>query len=264
MKNNLCKVLKIKSLKYIFALVLFLVCVLVINNTPKMYKAKQEIVSNYIGYQLPYDELPDSRKNNYDKMKISHIAIVDRKTGTEPFNNATQSDSNGNDIKDTDDYVRTFDVIKYTIEVGIDCNAEDSNVCTAVNGGVIKVQAKLQNQGTPILMRWTTDSWMQNSSISDDGTTIYAEFIANEDKNLIGALQQLTFTVKVDGYKKEITEDMLPIFEVWMEGNKPDNDESIVDSVSIKSTSNIIISGKPTLDANISLSSNYIVENSRK
>ena len=44
---------------------------------------------------------------------------------------------------------------------------------------------------------------------------------------------------------------MAPEFEFWMEGNKPDDASSLVDSLVIKDENETIISGKVNLDAAI-------------
>ena len=220
----------------------------------------KERLNNYIVKPLSYNELSEERKDNYDKFKIYHAAITDRKTGTEPFNSGDTSNDQGIDVSGTDNYVRTFDYIKYTIELGIDTNENQSGIVTS-NGGVIKVQAKLPNQGNPTLMKWVEDSWMNNEqnsvTISEDGTILYAEYVASENTSLTETLQQLSFTIKVDGYKKDISPEMAPVFEFWMEGNKPDNEESNVESITISDNKQIIISGKPTIDAKIIQTSEY-------
>lgn len=215
-------------------------------------------LSNYIGNLLSYNDLPESRKNNYDKMKISHVEITSRKTGTKPFNNANESDDNGIDISEDDNYVRTFDTIGYTLEIGIESTENVASLINS-NGGVIKVQATLPNQGSDTLMEWVSDAWMQNVTISSDKRTIYAEYISKEDTNLIGALQKLTFTVKVNGFKKNVSDDMKPTFEIWMEGNKPDNDDSNINSVVAKDEKPIIISGTPCLDVDFKVASNNVI-----
>ena len=95
-------------------------------------------------------------------------------------------------------------------------------------------------------MTWEQDAWMQNVTYNDDKTEIYAEYHVPSGVSITNANQNLTFTVKVGGYKKEVTSDMNPIFEVWMEGNKPDNSSSTIDSLSVQDTKTTIISGHPS------------------
>ena len=113
-----------------------------------------------------FEGLSEDRQALYDKMKIEYINIKNRITGTEPFNEGDISNTDGIDVTDSDNYVRTFDVMKYTVELGIEPNTDHEGVTSTstFEGGVIKVRAKLPNQGTPTLMRWEQDAWMQNVS----------------------------------------------------------------------------------------------------
>ena len=209
--------------------------------------------------KIDYLALSPERQEVYDKMKIEYLNIKSRITGTEPFNSGTTSNANGVDVSDKDDYVRTFDVMKYTVELGISPNTMHSGVTNSsvYEGGVIKVRAKLPNQGTPTLMRWEQDAWMQNVSYSNDKTEIYAEYHVPTGVSITNANQKLSFTIKVGGYKKEVTSEMAPEFEVWMEGNKPDDATSSASSKTTKDNRNTIISGKVSLDTTIS-DSTYI------
>ena len=206
-----------------------------------------------VGSVNPIKKLSAERQAAYDKMKVISLNIGERKTGTAPFNQATTSNTEGVDINDTDDYVRTFDKILYTLEVGIGPNTSVSGVenSSIFNGGVIKVRAKLPNQGDNTTMRWVKDAWMSNVEFSNDNTEIYAEYIVPTNESVTNAVQNLSFTVEVDGYKKEITNSMKPTFEVWMEGNKPDNTSSSIEASTIKDNNNIIISGHPSYDVEL-------------
>ena len=234
----------------IIILILLIVFVIPIRNNKSIFNS---LISN-----KNFNELTAERQELYDKMKIEYINIKNRVTGTEPFNDGETSDSNGVDVTANDNYVRTFDVMKYTVEVGIEPNTDHEGVTSSsvFEGGVIKVRAKLPNQGNPTLMRWEQDAWMQNVSYSNDNTEIYAEYHAPEGTTITNANQNLTFTVKVDGYKKEVTSEMAPEFEFWMEGNKPDDSSSAANSVTKKDENTTIISGKVNLDTAIVKSTN--------
>ena len=197
-----------------------------------------------VSQKRDYYALSEERQELFDKMKIEYVNIKNRITGTAPFNVGEESNENGVDVSDKDDYVRTFDVMKYTVELGVGPNTSHSGVTNSsvFDGGVIKVKAKLPNQGDPTLMRWEKDAWMQNVSYSEDKTEIYAEYHVPSGVSITNANQNLTFTVKVDGYKKEVTSEMAPEFEVWMEGNSPDDATSSANSIKQKDTRNIIIS----------------------
>lgn len=239
-----------KKRRNIRILVLIIVIFLALFVIP--IRNNKSLVSNLISY-IKYEGLSAERQELYDKMKIEYVNIKKRITGTEPFNVGESSNPDGIDISPDDNYIRTFDVMKYTVELGIAPNVEHAGVTNSstFQGGVIKVRAKLPNQETPVLMRWEQDAWMQNVSYSNDNTEIYAEYYAPEGAIITNANQNLTFTIKVDGYKREVTSDMAPEFEFWMEGNKPDDASSLVDSLVIKDENETIISGKVNLDAAI-------------
>ena len=206
-----------------------------------------------VSQKRDYYALSEGRQELFDTMKIEYVNIKNRVTGTAPFNEGTSSNADGIDVTDNDDYVRTLDVMKYTVELGISPNTDHPGVTSSsvYEGGVIKVRAKLPNQGTPTLMRWEQDAWMQNVKYSNDKTEIYAEYHVPNGVSVTNANQNLTFTVKVDGYKKEVTSEMAPEFEVWMEGNKPDDSTSDANAVVQKDSRNTIISAKPSIDAGI-------------
>ncbi len=204
--------------------------------------------------RIEYLSLSEERQAVYDKMKIEYINIKSRITGTAPFSEGDVSNTDGIDVSDSDNYVRTFDIMKYTVELGIAPNTTIDGITdsSTFEGGVIKVRAKLPNQNSPILMNWEQDAWMQNVTYSNDKTEIYAEYHVPQGVSITNASQNLTFSVKINGYKKEVTNDMAPIFEVWMEGNKPDDASSNVESITLQDNHETIISGKVSLDAYIS------------
>ena len=137
---------------FIIILILLIVFVIPIRNNKSIFNS---LISN-----KNFNELTAERQELYDKMKIEYINIKNRATGTEPFNDGETSDSNGVDVTANDNYVRTFDVMKYTVEVGIEPNTDHEGVTSSsvFEGGVIKVRAKLPNQGDPTLMRWEQDA----------------------------------------------------------------------------------------------------------
>ena len=256
---------KFSKIIYIFLLVL-LVSLLPIFRGGNLYKYISMSVNN------PVKKLSAERQAVYDKMKVNSLNIKERNTGTAPFNIGESSNIDGVDVTDKDDYIRTFDKISYLIEVGIGPNVKAYGVSNSsiFKGGVIKVKATLPNQGSDTIMRWETDAWMRNVSLKDDSREIYAEYYVDTEESVTNAIQNLSFTIKVDGYKKEITDDMKPTFEIWMEGNKNDNTQSSASSMTIKDNKDIIISGHPSYDVefktpaltnNDKLNEEYIIAN---
>ena len=195
--------------------------------------------------------------DNYDKMKISYAKIVERKTGTPNFNTTTGesiddgsvvSNMDGIDVSEKDNYVRTFDTIQYMVEVGVTLNLEHPDVTetTQLNGGVIKVKITLpSNESTPTLFDIKKEAWMGNTAkVNKNERTITAEYIVPNGETIVGGNQQLSFSIDVLGYSKEVATSEKPIFEIWMEGNKPDNNNSKVASHVITDNNQLIITGK--------------------
>ena len=207
-----------------------------------------------------YSSLTEERKALYDKLKVKNIKITDRKTGTKNFNTATYesvddgsvvSNMEGIDVSEKDDYVRTFDTISYTLEVNVEENP-NANIeeGTILKGGVIKVKATLpKGPNGEVYFTWQEDAWMQNVKTNEDKTILTAEYHISEEYSIVGGNQELSFTVLASGYPVELTEEQhKPIFEVWMEGNLPDNEESKINSTNIYDKKNIFISGKENFD----------------
>lgn len=243
--------MKLRSKKLLIGLFLIVIgSVLTIFGTKNIYE--HVALSN-----KPIKKLSEERQAVYDKMKVISLNIGERKTGTAPFNQGSVSNDEGVDVNNTDDYVRTFDKILYTLEVGIGPNTSVSGVenTSIFNGGVIKVKAQLPEQGDNITMRWVKDSWMNNVELTENDTAIYAEYYVPSNESVTNAIQNLSFTVEVDGYKKTITDDMKPTFEVWMEGNHEDNESSSAESLTVKDNKNLIISGHPSYDVELISSS---------
>ncbi|MGN1370773.1 MAG: MucBP domain-containing protein [Candidatus Coprovivens sp.] len=229
-----------KKIIILIGLIIFTSSIVILN---------KEKINNIFENTINYLKLSSDRQELYNKMMISEIKIVQRETGTVPFNESPASDTNGNDISASDDYVRTSDKVKYKLEVAISPNNTDNKVeeTNGLTGGVIKVKATLPNQGNLINLTWVEDAWMNNIEYNEDKTIITAEYYAPSTIDITNATQELSFTVLVGGHKVAVDQTMLPEFEVWMEGNSPDNTSSSIDSMKIKDSQNpFIISGTPS------------------
>ena len=196
-----------------------------------------------------------------DCMKIESISIVGRATGTGPFTEAEDGNipevpAPGEDYTDSDSYVRTFDVVKYNLNVSVIPNTDKEGVTDSSTfyGGIIKVRAKLPNQGDNVNLTWERDAWMQNVQLSEDKTEIYAEYQIPSTQVSCPNLQSLSFTYTVGGKVTEVTEEQSPIFEVWMDGNKPDDENSVAESITVQDDINepIKISAKAGLNVKLS------------
>ena len=206
-----------------------------------------------------YASLSAERQAVYDKLIVKDVKITERKTGTPNFNTSTGqsvddgsvlSNLEGKDVSEKDDYVRTFDTVGYTIEVSIDKNP-NANIPaeTILKGGAIKVKATIP-KGTngEIYGVWKKDSWMDsNYSSTEDSTVITATYIIPETESLVGGSQELSFNLRINGIQHELLSDEQKVkFEVWMEGNQPDNSSSSIMSTKI-TDSQLYISGKEYL-----------------
>ncbi len=191
--------------------------------------------------------------DNYDKLKISYARITERKTGTSKFNTAdgssiddgsVLSDTEGNDVSELDNYIRTYDELIYRIEVGIDRNENTTTDSDNFNSGVIKIRVTIpkNDDGHPwFVVR--KESWMANLNRSDDFTSLTANYVIPTDETVVGGNQELTLRFHTQGYTGEIPEDMKPIVEVWMEGNEPDNSSSMIESIYVEDNEDLYITG---------------------
>lgn len=197
-----------------------------------------------------------------DSIKINNVTIVGRTTGTEPFTQVEEGEEipevpgPGEDYSPTDNYVRALDIVTYSLNVTTAPNAFKEGITdsTILYGGIIKVKASIPNQGENPLMTWELDAWMENAQLSEDGTELYAEFTISDDQMSSQKTQQLTFSFRVGGEAKEVNPNQTPTFEVWMDGNKPDNEESQAPSVTIKDNISASIQVSASQDFNIKIS----------
>lgn len=177
---------------------------------------------------------------NYDKLKVTSVTITDRKTGKAPFD--ATSDMDGNDSTDTDEYLRTYDKMTYTLELTIARNENTTTPDEVITGGRIYVKATIPKDNG-LSMGFLKDSWMNSYHYNEDNTEITAYWEIPSGSSPTSGTQQLSFTIMAMGYERELTQADMPKFEVWMEGNKPDNPNSLVDSKTIQDPSPIKITG---------------------
>ncbi len=207
-------------------------------------------VSFVVGYiTTPYREYYEESDapavdENYDKMKISYLKIKERKTGTPYFDN--ESNMEGNDASDEDNYLRTLDIMSYILEVGIDRNEATTSATDNFTGGKIKLKITIpkDENGVPYLAIMP-DAWMKGRSYNSDLSTFTAYYEIPSGKSAIGGNQQLSVTIKANSLKHTIDSQYMPKFEVWMEGNKPDNANSVIESKVVQDEGPLYITGKP-------------------
>ncbi len=215
---------------------------------------KREDLSERLKSIVYYNHLNSTRQELYNKLMISSVEVKNRTTGTAPFSSGTASNTEGIDVSASDNYVRTSDKVQYKLEVATKPNNGDfsSSSTSGLTGGVIKVKATLPNQGNNINLTWGTDAWMKGVQLTDNNTVITAEYHVASGTNITAAIQELSFTVLVGGYKTQVTSSVLPEFEVWMEGNSPENPTSTAPSLKVKDTRTpFIISGTPSYNVSV-------------
>ena len=229
------KINKILCLIFVIAIIIALILVIRNANIEKLNK-----LDNLEQLALTEEQIKELK----DSIKVNEVSIIGRATGTEPFSEIKEGEvipeipEPGEDYSASDNYVRILDVVSYQMNVTTSPNTLKEGITDSsiIYGGIIKVKAKLPNQEEPNLT-WELDAWMENPQLSDDGTELYAEYTIPIDQISAPKSQQLSFSFRVGGNTKEITENQMPVFEVWMDGNKPDNEESQVESCVIKDNS---------------------------
>ena len=212
-----------------------------------------------------YDSLSDTRQEAYDKMQVEEVKITERKTGSPNFNTDTRqsiddgsvlSNMEGIDVSEKDDYVRTFDTVSYVLEVNVEENPNaDIPEGTIIKGGVIKVKATFPKgpNGEQYAI-WERHAWMNayQTITTDTGYVLTAEYYISDSASIVGGSQELTFSFRTYGYITQLIESgTKPTFEVWMEGNQPDNSLSKAQSQKIEDEKNLYITGKESYEVEI-------------
>ena len=214
-------------------------------------------------YGLNEEASVGAQSEQYDKMKVTFVNIESRKTGTtfDTISDAVPaSDMDGHDVSPDDNYVKTYDTITYVLEVGIERNEATTSPSDIIKGGKIKVRVKIPTgEDGRSTLSIKNDAWMKSFTYDYNiynFTEITAYYEIPSNKSAIGGAQQLSFTFGVSGNERILSGDELPIFEVWMEGNQPDNSDSVIESKSVQDTNPIIVTGK--IDTRLDMSVGYV------
>jgi hypothetical protein len=180
---------------------------------------------------------------NYNKMKVSYLEIKERKTGTSDWDNV--SDMDGHDASPDDNYLRTMDTMSYVLELGIERNEETTSPNEVLYGGRIKVRVTIPKENNKPYLSIVPDSWMKDIRHNDDYTSYITYYDIPSNKVAVGGNQQLSITITANNAKHELSSEYMPIFEVWMEGNKNDNINSSVESKTIQDEGPLYITASP-------------------
>ena len=194
-----------------------------------------------------------------DSAVVSSVAIVNKVTGTAPFDN---NDDAGNDSSATNNIVRSFDTVTYELEANMSVNntghgSEDANTYASFRGGVIYVEATIPEENAG-LMKWSIDdmTWANGTGVlSDDGLTFTAQYQMDDDKITVPGKQTLTLILKVEGAGNGNT--FAPTFKLWMRGNESNKENEGYEAVEITDDNPITISAKPSYNIKLVQSSRY-------
>ena len=151
-----------------------------------------------------------------DKAKINTVEIIDRATGTGPWDN---DDEAGNDSSASNDIVRSFDQVTWTVNaiMGIKEGIDVENL----QGGTIEFEAKLPEECAKI-MTWDLDSmaWVKDGVLSEDGTTLTGSYAMSNSATTVPGSQTLVFVLKIYGAANGTK--IQPTFTFKLAGNEKD------------------------------------------
>lgn len=162
---------------------------------------------------------------NGDSAIVSSTNIIQRKTGTGPFDS---DDEAGNDSSEDNDIVRSFDEISWTIN----CNMaiKDGQTITSVKGGYLNIEIALP-ETLANLVKWNTDAmtWTEGTQqINEDGTVFSAKYHMNENEVTVPGTQSLNISLDVLGAANGT--EIIPEFKLWLEGNSDSEKYTFTDN----------------------------------
>ena len=173
----------------------------------------------------------DDRALIGEKGYISSSAIIQRKTGTGPFDN---DDESGNDSSEDNDIVRSFDQITWTIENNL--KLKDEHDSSSYKGGIIQVKAEVSPDISKYI-KWDTESmkWAENIELSENGGVFSAQYTLSDDEVTLPGKQTLVFVLKVMGAPNET--NIQPKFTMSILGNDEDEKFELNDTITKVSAS---------------------------
>ncbi|MGN1013492.1 MAG: SpaA isopeptide-forming pilin-related protein [Clostridia bacterium] len=155
---------------------------------------------------------------------ISSVCLIGRNTGTGPFDD---NDEPGNDSSASNNIVRSFDQITWTIENTMTINDTGDQYYT---GGTIYFEASLPSE-LKELVKWNTDSmkWIENLQVSEDSMTICGKYTMPTEDVTIPGKQSLVFVLDIFGAPNGT--EIQPTFTTWLEGNSNSKKQVLTDEV---------------------------------
>ena len=160
--------------------------------------------------------------------RITQTAVVNQKTGTAPFDS---DDNAGNDSSESNNIVRSFDQIIWTLELTMDL--KDASAGESGLGGIIQLEANLPSSCANHIM-WDLSSmaWAEDATISEDGTKFTANY--SLDSNSITVPGKKTLVVVVQALDAKNGLQFKPTFKTKLYGNTDSEASTATTSSSIK------------------------------
>ena len=185
--------------------------------------------------------------------KISSSAITQVKTGTAPFDS---NDEPGNDSSDSNNIIRSFDQITWTLE---NTMALKDNTDVSFSGGKIYFEAKLPNVLNSETAKWNLESmsWIENAQVSSDGLTLTGYYQMSEKEETVPGKQNLVFVANILGAPNNLKFNLT--VKTWLNGNsESEKAQAISETITVSAAPkyNIMInknsqlSKKTTVDIN--------------
>lgn len=184
-----------------------------------------------------------------EEAKISSAQIIERKTGIGPFD---ENDEAGNDSSESNNIVRSFDKITWTVECTM--VLKDSSDQKSYRGGVVEVKAELPNTCSNVV-KWdlTSMAWAQNATVSKDGRIFTAKYQMKTSEVTVPGKQTLGFSLDVLNAQHGL--EISPKFTVGLLGNSNDEKYKIenVDAVYVSAAPkyNIVLQNNKALQNNV-------------
>ena len=189
----------------------------------------------------------EEKPQNMEKLQTQNAQIIERKTGIGPFD---ENDEAGNDSSESNNIVRSFDKITWTVECTM--VLKDSSDQKSYRGGVVEVKAELPNTCSNVV-KWdlTSMAWAQNATVSKDGRIFTAKYQMKTSEVTVPGKQTLGFCLDVLNAQHGL--EISPKFTIGVLGN------SDSEKYKIKNVDVVYVSAAPKY--NIVLQSNKALQN---
>ena len=216
MKKNRFRV-AIVVLIILIVFLIALVCRVVQNrknssNIPGGIEATETVIGAE-GAEKKHASLTEQNARAGEIGKITQTAVVNQKTGTAPFD---ANDNAGNDSSESNNVVRSFDQIIWTLELTMDL--KDASTGESGLGGIIQLEADLPASCKNCIM-WDLDSmaWAEDATITEEGTKFTANY--SLDSSSITVPGKKTLVVVVQALNAPNGLQFKPTFKTKLYGN---------------------------------------------